>query len=121
MLSCVHCIFFHGPIKFSVGSTGDGEVRREKSERWDDVLSNACMLAINVGDYERVPELLKRLLLRPTAPLGSFFHWINLLEAQRGLDTAKIVLNDGLSFAPRVSEHPKFSSYASRYGIAHAS
>ena len=27
MLCCVHCIFFHGSIKFSEGSTGDGEVR----------------------------------------------------------------------------------------------
>ena len=97
------------------------EQKPQSSERWDEVLSNVCALAINVADYERVPTLLRQLLLCPTAPLGTFFRWIQLLEAHRGADTAKTVLSDGLSFAPRVSNHPDFPDYASRLGLAQAS
>jgi tetratricopeptide (TPR) repeat protein len=97
------------------------ELKPQDSERWDDVLSNVCALAISMADYERVPSLLSKLLMCPTAPLGTFFHWIKLLEAHRGADTAKTVLNDGLNFAPRVSSHPEFPDYASRLGLALAS
>jgi tetratricopeptide (TPR) repeat protein len=97
------------------------EIKPETSARWDEVLGNICAMAISHRDFESVPQLLKRLLANPTAPLATFFHWVKLLDEHRGADTARTVLSDAVVFAPRITMHPSYTDCANRYGIERAS
>lgn len=87
------------------------------SDGWGRLLTNVAALAMDFGDFDRVPDVIRKLLAEPEAPLMMFFHWLGILEKLKGADVARAALDEGNMLCPRMSADPEFEQFATRYGL----
>ncbi len=85
---------------------------------WPLLLNSVCALAIEFGDRERVPGLLERLLVHPTAPLGMFFFEVQRVAREEGVDRARSILTQATQRCARVADDAEYAATAALVGVA---
>lgn len=87
------------------------------SAGWGRLLNQACALAIELGDAERLPGLLDRLLDHPEAPLGMFFFALDRVITAEGSAAGRAMLEAARAQAPRVVDDPEYPARAVKLGL----
>lgn len=80
------------------------------------LLSQACALAIELGDGDRLPGLLDALLDHPSAPLGMFFFALDRALAREGPAAAGAMLDAARARCPRLVDDPEYAARAAKLG-----
>ena len=80
----------------------------EDGDGWPKMLNSLCGLAIELGDNERLPDLLERLLSNAQAPLGMFFFEVQRRAQADGKAAGAALLADARSRHQRIVDDPEY-------------
>ena len=110
-----HCLAEQGLLAEGYGSLLEAVATKPvDATGWPELLNVTCALAIDVGDEERLPSLLDRLLSRPDTPVAMLFVELERRTKRDGEAETKAWLQSIVQKHPRVTDTEEYRAWSSR-------